>query len=311
MNSASDLMNVKRLNRRAFIQGSALVLVGAGGLKVHGAEAVEVGLITDLHYADKETRGSRHYRDSKEKIKDAVGYFNEKKPAFVIELGDFIDRAVDVETELRYLKVIEKEYSKLKCDRYYVFGNHCLDTLKKEEFIAHTGMKAPHYSFDAGGYHFVVLDACYNSKGEAYERRNFKWNDANVPKAELDWLREDLKKTKKPTIVFSHQRVDPSGNYEIKNAGEVRKVLEDSGKVRAVFSGHSHKNEYQLVGGIHYCVVRAMVEGAGKKNSGYAMLRLEGDGKLMVKGFVKQDDYAIDGEKVEIKPKEKKAEKKK
>jgi len=157
--------NVIPLSRRAFIQSGALVLMGSNVAFPKEETTVRVGLMTDLHYADKESGGSRHYRDSKQKIAEAVKYFNQSPPDFVIELGDIIDRAVDVKTELSYLKTIEAEYSKLACQRHYVFGNHCLDTLTKEEFIANTGMSDPYHSFDKHGYHFVVLDSCYNSKG--------------------------------------------------------------------------------------------------------------------------------------------------
>lgn len=39
----------------------------------------------------------------------------------------------------------------------------------------------------------------------------------------------------------------------------------------AVFQGHSHKNDYKHLTGIHYATLVAMVEGTGEENSGYAM----------------------------------------
>lgn len=93
-------------------------------------------------------------------------------------------------------------------------------------------------------------------------RKNSVWSDANIPAHELDWLRADLRATDKPTIVFAHQRLDLAGQHAVKNASEVRKTLESSGKVRAVFQGHSHKNEHQEISGVHYCTLVAMVEGA-------------------------------------------------
>ena len=52
--------------------------------------------------------------------------------------------------------------------------------------------------------------------------------------------------------MFAHQRLDVTNDYCIKNATDVRKVLEASGKVLAVFQGHNHKNDYNEIGGIHY-----------------------------------------------------------
>ena len=73
------------------------------------------------------------------------------------------------------------------------------------------------------------------------------------PAEEVDWLTADLKATDKKVVVFAHQRLDVANDYGVKNAAEVRKVLEGSGKVLAVFQGHSHKNDYKEIGGIHYC----------------------------------------------------------
>ena len=91
-------------------------------------------------------------------------------------------------------------------DRHHVLGNHCVDTLTKEEFLDRVGQERSFYSFDVGGYHFVVLDACFRSDGQPYGRKNFEWTDANIPAHEVEWLEADLASTSRPTIVFAHQR---------------------------------------------------------------------------------------------------------
>ena len=91
--------------------------------------------------------------------------------------------------------------------------------------------------------------------------------------------------------MFAHQRLDVANDYGVKNAAEVRKVLEGSGKVLAVFQGHSHKNDYKEIAGIHYCTLVAMVEGSGAENNGYSTVDLGRDGTIRVTGFRKQADY--------------------
>ena len=54
---------------------------------------VRIGLVTDLHYADKPPGGSRHYRDSLAKLAAAGEQFAKAKTDVVVELGDFIDSA--------------------------------------------------------------------------------------------------------------------------------------------------------------------------------------------------------------------------
>lgn len=284
------------VTRRAFLRNGVLCLAASYGTQLLAADETarpvfSLGLVTDLHYGDKPEVGTRYYRETLGKLGEAVGKFNAERPAFVVELGDLIDQADSVEQEIGWLQAIEKVFAGIEAPRHYVFGNHCVGTLSKEEFQRHTGagaVKTPHYSFDQGGFHFVILDACFRTDGVAYQRKNFDWTDANIPAAQLDWLRDDLAKVTGPVIIFAHQRLDDHGKHSLRNAGEVRGVLEASGKVLAVFQGHSHKNDYQQIGGIHYCTLVAMIEGSGPGSSGYAMLDCMPDRSLRLRGFRQQ-----------------------
>jgi predicted phosphodiesterase len=286
-----------QLGRRAFLQNGTLVLATAATINTslllanEGKEPLRVGLITDLHYADKPPAGSRHYRESLVKLAEAAIQFEKDKMTFVVELGDLIDAADAVEMEQRYLKTINQEFSGISKDRHYVLGNHCVDTLTKAEFLDGVGQKQSYYSFDRGDFHFVILDACFRNDGEPYGRKNSKWNDANIPAVEVEWLRADLKATSKQTIVFAHQRLDVSTDHGVENCPEVRKVFEDSGKVLAVFQGHSHQNDLKDIGGIHYCTLVAMVEGSGAENKGYSVMEFTPDGTIRLAGFRKQKEY--------------------
>ena len=282
------------LARRAFLHHGSLLL---GSLHLGQVLAIEpkaqplfsIGLMTDLHYADKAPTKTRFYREALGKLDEAVDSFNQKKPAFVVELGDLIDKATTVEQELEWLSTIEKRYARLAVPRHYVFGNHCVTTLTKEEFAAHTGRsKTPHYAFEEAGVTFIVLDACFREDGVAYGRDNFDWKDTFIPAAELEWLQTQLTAAKGPVIIFAHQRLDNSAPHNVKNASAVRAVLEKSGKVLAVFQGHSHKNDYQQIEGIHYCTLVAMVEGSGIESSGYTLLDVMPDHSLRLHGFRRQ-----------------------
>jgi len=279
---------------------SSLTLASGSALKGAEAEPTEVlslGLLTDVHYADKKTWGSRAYRDSLLKGKEAAEFFNEKKPAAMVCLGDLIDAAPSVETEISYLTAICKVLDVAGIPRHHVLGNHCVATLNKEEFFKNAGSanKEGHYSFDLKGNHFVVLDACYNSRMEPYGRNNFVWHDSNMTPEEIAWLKKDLAETKLPTVVFTHQRldVDRPNKYAIKQSVEVRKILEDSGRVRVVFQGHSHKNELEEVNGIPYCTLAAMVEGEGIESNSYSLLRFLDDGSIKLEGYRRQKNQSF------------------
>ncbi len=287
---------VVRLGRRAFVKNGTLVLTAATinpsfSRAEEPLSALSIGLVTDLHYADKTPVGTRHYRETLAKLEEAALQFEQDKPDFIVELGDLIDAADSVDVEQGYLKTINREFSAICNNRHYVLGNHCVDTLKKEEFLSGIEQEKSYYSFDRGGIHFVVLDACFRSDGESYGRKNFQWTDTNIPPAEIEWLQADLKANHFPVIVFAHQRLDVNNDHGVKNNVAVRSILESSGNVLAVFQGHSHKNDLKDIGGIHYCTLVAMVEGTGSENNGYSLLKVESDGTIQLTGFRKQKSH--------------------
>ena len=286
-------------SRRAFMQdGSVLLLSGmtTAGSSSFGAildqkPLSNFALITDLHYADKPTAGSRHYRETLRKLAEAKTVFDRNTPEFLVCLGDLIDAASEVETELGYLSRIVKELNTIDCPKHFVLGNHCVDTLTKSEFLNGVGQDKSFYSFNRNGVHFVILDACFRSDGKPYQRKNFDWTDPNISEEQVQWLEADLADTKMPTIVFTHQRLDDAGVYSAKNAAVVRNKLEASNNVLAVFQGHSHKNEHQLIKGIHYCTMVAMVEGSYEQSNACSIVSVLPDGTVKVAGHRKQASY--------------------
>src|SRR4029078_1910654 len=98
------------------------------------------------------------------------------------------DKAYLVSVECECVKGMERHYAQLAMPRHYVLGNHCVGTLTKAEFSQHTKGTGGHESFEAAGVTFLVLDACYREDGTPYGRKNFNWQDANLPKAELAWM---------------------------------------------------------------------------------------------------------------------------
>ena len=117
-----------RLGRRAFLHDGTLILaaasVSSGGLCAKDdISPLRVGLVTDLHYADKAPAGTRHYRESLAKLEEAANQFNQDQPTFLVELGDLIDAADSVEVEQTYLRTINQKFAAICNDRHYVLGN--------------------------------------------------------------------------------------------------------------------------------------------------------------------------------------------
>jgi len=282
----------KPVPRRLVLRDATLCLAGLGGgllaAEPESRPTLRIGLLTDLHYADKPPAGARFYREAAAKLDEAVDAMNREAPGLVVELGDFIDQAESIEEETAWLDLIESRFARLSMPRHYVLGNHCVGTLTKPEFAARTRSTGGHEVIEAAGVTLLILDACFRSDDTPYGRRNFDWRDAGLPPRELAWLEAALEKAPGPAIVLAHQRLDRGEAHAIRNADEVRLLLENSGKVLAVFQGHAHRNDYQQIAGIHYTTLTAMVEGSGRENSGYAILDVLADGSARLKGFRRQ-----------------------
>jgi predicted phosphodiesterase len=297
------------VTRRIFLKSSVTALTGlaltpfsctgpAGRRRRPGV--VRFGIVTDCHYADADTVGTRYYRDSLDKLGECVEAMNRQQVDFLVELGDFKDQnspPIEQKT-LSFLRAVESVFRKFNGPIYHVLGNHDQDSLSKMQFlnnIENTGI-APgrnYYSFDYNGVHFVVLDANYKSDGTDYDHGNFDWTDANAPPAELQWLRRDLAASHGAVIVLIHQLLDGAGSYYVHNAAEVRQVLEQTGRVLAVFQGHFHEGSYSRIKGIHYYTLKALVEGPGPENNSYAIIEVRPDMSITVTGYRKAVDKQL------------------
>jgi len=293
-----------KISRRKFLTLSGTSLAGIfivpDGFAQNGNKPLlKFGMLSDIHFADREPAGNRFYRQSLEKVEEAIDQMNQEKVDFVIELGDFKDQdAVPDETKtLQYLAKIETELQKFKGPTYHVLGNHDMDGISKQQFlerVENTGISKTnsYYSFNRNGIHFVVLDGNFTKVGLPYDHGNFNWQDAFIPDDQLDWLKDDLKSNKLPIIIFIHQLLIESntGKHAVQNSVEVRNVLENSGKVLCVFQGHVHEERYNLINGIHYYSVNAVVDGDGPENNAFMIASLFKDGSLQIDGYRRATD---------------------
>ena len=108
-----------------------------------------------------------------------------------------------------------------------------MDHTPKEAMVKALGMPGKYYSYDFGGIHFVVLDLNYmREDGQFFDfdHGNYfraKWGvdrDLISPE-ELEWLKTDLAKTDKPTVIFSHQGLDDVAKGYCPNREEVRALF--------------------------------------------------------------------------------------
>ncbi len=268
------------------------------------------GFVTDVHYCVAPIRRIPHedsvrvYRDALAKLRQATDLFNVSDLDFAIELGDFKDCNDDGDREgtLRYLETVESEFARFNGPRYHVAGNHDFDKISYEDFVSNIVNHGEangklYYSFIAGGVKYIVLDACYNNmQGEHYSAGKLNWQVAMIPDEELAWLKKELATGKEPVIVFTHQllnywNVNPIPDaFMMRNAKTVVEMLEKSGRVLSVISGHYHKGFYSERNGIHYVVNQGMVERALPHNV-LGIVSVDKDHNVYVEGIYNERSH--------------------
>lgn len=302
----------RMMTRKEFIAGSGAVLVSAlfGEVPVDEKPVLKFGMFSDTHHADLkefwfgDEEVCRWFRLAKGRLEAAMKVFCERKPDFLIELGDFKDlvRKVpgpdgddrDKEGTIQLTKDVEMLFRRFKGPRYHVFGNHDNDMLNKDEFAKlcpNTGIspKRSYYSFKMKGLTFIVLDGNFNKNNESYrgDKINWNWKESRIPPEELAWLKEELAKAPGKAVVFVHQRLDSKARpfHRVLNGDEVQKVLSDSGKVIGVFQGHDHAGGYVREGGIGYYTIKALASGPKPSCNSFAEVSIYPSGKVSVQGF--------------------------
>lgn len=303
------------LTRGAFVKGlssavAAAAADGWGAVVAHAPDApkrrvlVRVGFLSDSHYANVALAwagDNRYYSASLGKMRAAVAKFDSLGLDIAIEGGDLADWSrvgaqpgggKDMGLSVGKFDEIEAEFVRFGGPAYHVPGNHDFSCFTPEEFYARVKnagapMTSGHYSFARNGVTFVVLDANYGA-GDRHYSRDWAWNwaDSNVPAAQLAWLEGELGKAPGPCVVVCHEILHPggAGGHVVKNAAEVRKVIEASGKVKTVLMGHQHSGLCETLNGILYYAIAAQVTKSATENS-FAEVDVLEDGSSVVTGY--------------------------
>jgi len=186
-------------------------------------ESFTIAQVSDIH----ELIGSLNFRAIIEKL-------NNLHPDFTLITGDVTDHG----TPQQYRQYLE-DIKNFHHTYYTLPGNHDVrwwNSNGKNDFVERIG---PLYqSFDYKGVHFVLLDTTVTFELEG-----------KVNKAQLKWLREDLKTVPKdmPVIFFAHHpfRImdDVTGRDELLRTAAGHNLI-------AFLSGHMHEYELHTENGI-------------------------------------------------------------
>lgn len=258
------------------------------------AKKLRIGVISDLHHLQFNVPEVARMKS----FMDAV---MKESPDFIIQCGDFCRPKKSEE--------IMAQWNRFTGPKYHVLGNHDMDVCDKATIMKLWGMEKPYYSFDQGGYHFVVMDRNFLRKEDKTleDYNNSNWGPLPSPmrsftdQPQLEWLKQDLATAQHPVIVFMHQPVFLSDFYqELGNADEILAIFDDAnlaakqaGKntgVMAVFMGHDHDDRYGARNGVHYFLLNSASyvyteSGAHYyKDALFAFITLDPSGWLHIEG---------------------------
>lgn len=271
-------------NRRHFLRtcaGFTLLLAPLPGFAAPGATPLRIGLVTDAHSADREPQGTRHYRQSPDRLRAAIRAFNESKVDLVMQLGDLVDKGPDP------LPAALALFKACTAPVVHLAGNHDFDNgaagVTAQLGFDIAGPERGARSESRSGWRFLHLNGAavstyawlaesepYREAGETLAQlKKVKapnaqpWN-GGLGAGQRAWLKAQLKASAEAgerVIVFCHFPVlDATGAHNLWDAGETLALLADAPHVAAWINGHNHAGGYARRGSTHHLNLRAVVE---------------------------------------------------
>ncbi|MFZ0280420.1 MAG: metallophosphoesterase, partial [Bacteroidales bacterium] len=276
-------------------------------LKQNNTPLFSFGLIADAQYCDHVSAGTRYYRSSLSKLKEAVGTFKENSVAFIINLGDLIDR--DIESYDPVLAILNSSGIKT----YHCTGNH--DYAVKPELRDQIPVLKPggngYYSFNTGKFRMIVLNgneiSTYASnnkeltdRAEAYIKKlgeegaenAIDWN-GGIGRDQLLWLETELKDADikgEKAIIFCHFPIAPDNIHNLLNYKDLLPVVEKNRSAVAWFNGHNHSGNYTELSGKHFITMKGMVE--TESINSFALVDVYID-RLVINGYGNEIDRTL------------------
>lgn len=295
------------LDRRSFAKRLALGTGLLAAPRAASASAPPDGSFHFAHLTDMHVRRKRRGHDGYAACIDHVRALD-PAPEFVVMGGDMaFDGLYTPKDEfLDQIDLYQAATARLPMPYYHTLGNHDLlglssrrkvsaddPELGKRCIMERLGMERDYYSFDHGGWHFVVLNSM-----EEFEGENGPAYRPALGQEQRAWLAQDLGAARgRPTVCVTHVamfchigQIDAHPEMKamhgkvIQDTQDVRLILERH-NVKAVLQGHTHMTEDFTFNGIHYLTspsVSAAWWGGNWKGfaPGYTVLTAHPDGTL-------------------------------
>ncbi len=271
---------------------------------------LKVGLMADIQYADAETRGSRYYRNSLNKLKSCVADLNQQKVQFSVNLGDITDRnPKDLDSVLPIL-------NDLKNPVYNTTGNHDYQGVKENKALyAKLRMPAEYYAFAQKDWLFIMLNtnevATYANVSGTWKEQELKSMidsikavkgvnaeeyNGGISSRQLRWLDSLLasaQRRNQKVLIFSHHPLDFAQGLTALNNDKIFNIITKYSCVKALVAGHHHSGAFGYHAALPCITLEGMVETADK--NAYAILEIYSNSfEIKGRGRVKSYQFKLD-----------------
>jgi len=252
------------MKRRSFIKtigttgslGVASTLLASKTWAVQGSEKGSLRFVfyTDIHADNRPGISSD--------LAHAAGAINQERADLILAGGDLVSGGFSASKEAMrptwdsYMQM----HRAIDSDIYPAIGNHDLVGADKnkdktssdprDDFKKHLKLDKTYYSFNASGYHFIILDSL-EITNDTFKYKGY------VNQEQLEWLREDLSNLARetPIILLTHMplltgffqatvgsEAAAPANRVVVNNKEVLSLFADR-NLLLVLQGHLHVNE--------------------------------------------------------------------
>jgi len=267
------------------------------------------GIIADVQFCDCDPAMDRYYRNSTQKLADALDHLHQYELAFILDLGDLIDRNF---TNFEKMLTI---YASSKFRVYRVVGNHdfSVEDHQKTKVAQQLGLDPlAYYDFVYLGWRIIMLNGCelstfahpagseedkagrqmlqqLESTGAAHAK---PWN-GGMSSSQMQWLESRLQAAKRAgqkVVVCNHYPVYPPDPHNLWNDKALVQLLESYPQVVAYFNGHNHAGNYGQKEHVHFLNFKGMVD--TQEENTYAMVQVYPN-KLEVVGFGRENNRSL------------------
>ena len=270
----------------------------------------KIGLVTDIHHADKDEKIGRQYRQAADKLAEAVEEFNKEDVDMMITLGDHVDN------DMQNYPIIDTVFRKFNGPVYKVLGNHDFiapySQERQDSIFSAMGVDERYYSLRKRGIRLLMLDgtdvAVFShpegspAHAEALQTidslkkagsKNHRNYNGGIGGKQMEWLEYQLKRAqanKDIVICFCHMPMLPlGGKYTLFNSPQVTKTLSEAPCVKAMITGHHHPGGYGTLDGIHYLSLCGAVEGA---DNSFSIAEVYYD-RIVIKGYGREQSREL------------------